>query len=367
MLNLSFKNNTILFTVLVIVAILFVSLVCKLFFLNFEQGLYYNENQIVKKYSADKTDIASTIGPIVVESEEIIGKKQNFTKVDKERQSPFCHLKLIPLNIDDKDLNLISQMGFSVLASEEGVNDIDTEEMKHTLDRIYKHGLKMIVDAGFSSGAWGYKEDGSDDPEQEPVWQKEKMQNWVLELKDHPAIYGWDISNEAGENLPNGNRYRISLAQLKQASIDIRQIDSTRPVMIRMHYWDEEDGDFGRQNPFAPEIADIVMLNLYSNYSLDGQTALLPDMVNDSAKILIDKIAAIDPNVKIWLSLAAFEEQPMFLNPSVTGIRQDIQSVLKLANIESIGFFGWGEPMSNWYLPRDGKEILSAIQVEVKK
>jgi len=276
------------------------------------------------------------------------------------------HLKFVPADVGDQDLDMIAVAGFTVIATEDGVNDISPEEMRQILDRVQAHNLKMIVDGGFSAGAWGYRDDGADPSDQKPVWQKEKMTKWLQTLKNHPAIYGWDISNEAGENLPNGDRFKISLTDLKEAKETVRAIDQNRPIVIRMHYWDEYDGDFGEKNPFAKDLADIVMLNLYSNYSADGTMPLLPEMIADSAQKLTDKILAVDPNIKIWLSLAAFADPPMFLKPTEKDLNRDLAVAVKIKKIDSLGFFGWGDREYPWSLPRDGENLSATITSFIK-
>mgnify|MGYP001610870947 CR=1 FL=1 len=278
----------------------------------------------------------------------------------------FWGMKLVNETVSDQELDELQALGLKVLSGEWGMSEATAAEVLSLLSRVEARGMKLVIN--FSDGAaWGYREDGSDSPRKKPVWQKRKIQRYLKKIYAHPGIYGYDISNEAGENLPNGERFRITLAQLQAAARDVRAIDPNRPILMRMHYWDEEDGDFGARNPFAAGIADIVMLNLYSNYSEDRTTPLLPNMLEDSGQILVDKILAVDPNVRVWLSLAAFQEMPYFVKPSITDLVRDIDAALVITGIESIGFFGWGperypEEPPGWYLPRDGVDLLSVIQ-----
>ncbi len=278
----------------------------------------------------------------------------------------FWHIKDVPLNITDSELDQIKAWGFKVLLPEWGVADTDVKDVENLLDRLAVRDLKIVLDGGFSAGALGFQDDGSDAENQKPVWQKDKITVWLNELKNHPAVYGWDISNEAGENVPNGDRFKISLLDLKNISREVRSLDKTHPILLRMHYWDEDDGDFGLDNPFDKDLVDIVILNLYSNYSEDGATALLPDMIADSGQILINKIRKIDPAVKIWLSLGAFAELPMFLQPTSVQLTIDHNAAAKLNSFESLGFFGWGESDGDWYLPRDGQDIIKTIRKYIK-
>ena len=278
-------------------------------------------------------------------------------------QGKLLHMKLVDIGITDSDLDRIRQLGFSVLNGEWGIGAITPPEMVAFLDRLQQRGLKFVVNLA-EGAAWGYPPGGSFDSEQPPVWQGELVKEYLERIRHHPAIYAYDISNEAGENLPNGARMRITLEQLYQAAADVRFIDGTRPILIRMHYWDDADGDFSWKNPFGPGIADIVMLNLYSNYSSDGIQALLPNMVRDSGQRLVNKILAVDHSVRVWISLAAFRDKPHFLKPTMADIRRDVLQAASLEGIDSIGFFGWGSPQNGagWYLPREGAGLLDFIR-----
>ena len=270
------------------------------------------------------------------------------------------HMKLVDREISDSELKRIKGLGFSVLNGEWGMDAMPAEQLLALLDRMQAHGLRFIVN--FSDGAaWGYAPGVVPPPEQAPRWQGERVKAYLAQIVHHPAIYAYDISNEAGENLPNGARIRITLDQMRQAVKDVRAVDGKRPILVRMRYWDDEDGDFNWRNPFGPGIADIVMLNLYSNYSLDGERVLLPNMVGDSAQQLMNKILAVDGGVRIWISLATFADPPSFLKPAVTDVRRDTLSASALPEVESIGFFGWGSPSRAWYLPRDGADLLGFL------
>ncbi len=274
-------------------------------------------------------------------------------------------MKLVNETVSDEDLARIHELGISVISGEWGMDDIGPAEVLGLLDRVQAHQLKIVIN--FSDGsAWGYAEDGSDTPDQKPVWQTEKVQLYLKQIKHHPAIYGYDISNEAGENLPNGQDIRITSAQLRGAAQDVRAIDPGRPISMRMHYWDAADTDFDWKNPFVSGVVDIVMLNLYSNYTQDGYSPALPTMIADTGQHLIDKIHAVDPYVRIWVALAAFREEPQFVTPSPADLQRDIKAALALKGVDNIGFFGWGPERfptqgQGWYLPRDGAALLTTI------
>ncbi len=263
-------------------------------------------------------------------------------------------MKLVPIDISDSDLDRLSQAGIAVVGGYHGLEQ-GVDKTLAWLDRLEQRGMKAIINLANES-SW------TDPNTIIPQWQRDKVVDFVSKIRHHPAIWGYDISNEAGENLVNGYKYgqRITLSQLQQAAADVRQVDPKRKLLLRMHYWDDEDGDFGWDNPFADNLVDVVMLNLYSNYSLDSKNPSLPNMIADSGQGIIRKIKRVDPNVDIWLAVAAFAEPPKFLLPTQTDLARDVSSALQL-DIAGLGFYGWGSPSYHWYLPRDADYLFSVI------
>ncbi len=263
-------------------------------------------------------------------------------------------MKLVPIDISDSDLDRLSQAGIAVVGGYHGLEQ-GVDKTLAWLDRLEQRGMKAIINLANES-SW------TDPNTIIPQWQRDKVVDFVSKIRHHPAIWGYDISNEAGENLVNGYKYgqRITLSQLQQAAADVRQVDPKRKLLLRMHYWDDEDGDFGWDNPFADNLVDVVMLNLYSNYSLDSKNPSLPNMIADSGQGIIRKIKRVDPNVDIWLAVAAFAEPPKFLLPTQTDLARDVSSALQL-DIAGLGFYGWGSPFYHWYLPRDADYLFSVI------
>ncbi len=263
-------------------------------------------------------------------------------------------MKLVPIDISDNDLDRLAQAGIKVVGGYHGLEQ-GADKTLVWLDRLEQRGMQAIINLANES-SW------TDPDTIYPEWQSDKVVDFVKKIRHHPAIWGYDISNEAGENLVNGYKYgqRITLSQLRQAASDVRQADPQRPLLLRMHYWDDEDGDFGPDNPFAAGLVDVVMLNLYSNYSLDGRKPSLPNMIADSGQKIINKIRQVDPNVKIWLAVAAFAEKPKFLLPAKADLTRDVSAAL-LLDIDGLGFYGWGSPLYHWYLPRDADYLLSVI------
>ena len=275
-------------------------------------------------------------------------------------------MKLVSKDISDAEIDELHGIGISIVEGEWGMGDATSEEIHGLLDKLEKRNMQLIMNFSEES-AWGYG-DGSDvSPSQKPEWQNDRVASYVKALKDHKALYGYDISNEAGENLPNGDRYRISTQQMLAASKSVRAIDASRPILMRMHYWDNDDGDFTSLNPFVSGIADVVMLNLYSNWTNRGNSPDLPNVIEDSAQILVNKIRAIDEDVEVWLALSAFRETPHFLMQTADNLRRDIEAALKVREVSNISFFGWGSKQNvnkelEWYLPRDNAALIEVIR-----
>jgi hypothetical protein len=279
-------------------------------------------------------------------------------------------MKLVNETVSDADLDMMRDLGIGIVEGEWGMGDATAQKTLKLLDRLNARGIKLIMNFTEES-AWGYRP--GDDPEGlKPVWQKTAVEAYVRTIMKHPALFGYDVSNEAGENLPNGDTYRITAAQMKEASASVRAIDTLRPILMRMHYWDRFDGDFTDQNPFTPGIADIVMLNLYSNWSEDGVKPYLLGMISASAQELVDKVRGIDPKAKVWIALGTFKESPSFLRPTATDLARDIRAALALKGVGNISFFGWGperypQEGKGWYLPEDGPDLIEVIRSFAKQ
>ncbi len=273
-------------------------------------------------------------------------------------------MKLVNEDVTDEDLDSLSDLGITIIEGEWGMEDATPQQVLVLLDRVRARDMKLIMNFTDES-AWGYGEEKKNTTK--PVWQSEAVQSYVRALKNHPALYGYDISNEAGENLPHGDSVRITAEQMLAAANDVRTIDATHPILMRMHYWDRFDGDFTAANPFAAGIADIVMLNLYSNWTRDGMKPETPNMLFLSGQSLVDTVKAVDPHARVWIALAAFREQPYFLKPSAADLQRDIDATLSIKGIENISFFGFGPERypnegSGWDLTRDGKDLLEVMR-----
>lgn len=279
-------------------------------------------------------------------------------------------MKLVNENVSDVELDQMKNLGITVIGGEWGMNDADPAAVRALLDRAANRGLKLIVNFS-DEAAWEAAATGTD-AAGKPEWQGERVKQYLGELGDHPAIYGFDISNEAGENLSNVGASRITIEQLRQATADVRGVNPNHPIIMRMHYWDDADGIFGPNNPFEAGIADIVNLNLYSNYTEDQKTPLLPHMIADRGQNMVDAIRAADPNVQVQVSLGAFQELPHFLKPTAADLRRDIEAARLLNGVSGISFLGWGPERypdvgPGWSLTADGQDLLPIIDAAVKQ
>lgn len=253
------------------------------------------------------------------------------------------------------------------------------EDVTFFLDEANKAGLKVIMNAGSGEAEWGYECNKETYPRtQKPVWQKEAVVAWVTKWKNHPSVYAWDISNEAGSVFPNASWYNetnsqvpddyyLTANQLKAAYSDVKNADPSHPIMIRMNGWffydevtssayDNEENFFRPGNPFDQKTADIVMVNAYSNVE-----DYYEDFVSTVTSRSKSAIGEIDPNTAIVIALGAWEEKPLWFKPSTNQLLQDIETVKKHRDLLGISFFKYGAKGSEWYLPEDAPDIWNVI------
>ncbi len=289
-------------------------------------------------------------------------------------------MKGVGIDLPQQDFEDMKNAGIDILETEWGMEQ-DVRHARAFLDQAGKAGLRVVMDGGFSYTAWGFT---NDDwvilpSGKRPMWQKGRVQSWIRALKDHPAIYAWDISNEFGENLPSGAimpnsewpQSVITPEQLRQARADVLAVDSTRPIVARMHGWDMGEMPQYVKALLSDKIADVISLNLYSNY-LDEGKLQWPDVIADGGNYYVDAVKKESPGIKIWLALAAFEYLPTFQRPTPDAIERDMREALLISNLDGISFFCWGpvnqwDDTCNWYLPKTGADLWKTIQQDIKK
>jgi len=298
--------------------------------------------------------------------------------VDEAKAAPIVLdivMKGVGIDIPQSDFTVMKNAGINILTTEWGMEE-DIGKVRAFLDKADAAGLKVVLDGGFSYTAWGFSGDDWDSlPKgKRPVWQKERVQNWISAFKNHPAVFAYDICNEYGENLPSGAimgnpewpKTAITLAQLKQARDDVLQIDPHKPVAVRTYEWDFVEPPLGSWRPFEAGIADILMLNLYSNYVKDNRLQW-PEIIGDCGAECVEEIKSVDPKVKIWVSISAFESLPTFQRPTSARLTRDIKYTLDIPDIDGIAFFEWGpsigcERGKPWYLPEAGDDLWQVIK-----
>lgn len=133
--------------------------------------------------------------------------------------------------------------------------------------------------------------------------------------------------------------------------------DPSRPIIIRMNGWvfyENEDDFFNTENPFGKHVADIVMVNAYSNVE-----DYYSDFVDTVTSRAIQSIKAVVPNTKIIISLGTWEELPLWHKPKLNNLKNDFNNLNKY-DLEGIAYFKYGAKDSEWYLP-DNKDLWRII------
>jgi hypothetical protein len=289
-------------------------------------------------------------------------------------------MKGVDINIPLNDYVEMKVSGIKILTTEWGM-ERDPMAVEKFLDRAHAAGLKVVLDGGFSYTACGFTDDDWEELPRDkyPVWQKERVQKWIGALKDHPAVYAWDICNEFGENIPSGSHSknsqwpdtRITLKQLLQSRADVLEMDPDKPLLVRMYSWDLEGIHSLNNEVIRAGIADIVMLNFYSNQMVGGKLTW-PTAIIDSAQDHVNMVKKLAPDAEVWVAVATFEQSGVFQKPTEESLSRDIKDVLALENIDGVAFFAWGpipgwDPENDWYLPETGADLWRVIKKSIKE
>jgi hypothetical protein len=266
------------------------------------------------------------------------------------------------------DFNKIKEAGFNMVAMNFDIC-ANSSDVIIFLDAAKDAGLKVIMTAGAGEAEWGYPCDEQFDANLKPQWEKEKVQAWVRKWAYHSAIYAWDISNEDGQNFPNAIRvgdnwaeegFAVSTSQLQEAYKDVKEADPTRPIIVRMNGWffyDNETNFFREGNAFGSDVADIVMINAYSN--VDEYFPNFVEVVSTRAR---NAIKAFNPNAKIIISLGAWQEPPIWVKPTLSQFNNDFIQAKKTKDLLGIAVFKYGAEQSDeWWIPRDAPELWSVM------
>lgn len=285
-------------------------------------------------------------------------------------------MKGVGIKLPQSDFVDMKNAGIEILSTEWGMEE-DVADARKFLDQAQAAGLKVVMDGGFSYTAWGFTDDDWDKlPKGKlPVWQKQRVQDWVGALKDHPAIYAWDISNEFGENLPDGSdvpgsgwpKGRITTEQLKQARADVLAVDPGRLIHARTYAgWDKGKMPAHVKALLENKIADTLSLNLYSNY-LDKGRLEWPTVIQDMGAYYVNDIKKIAPNTVVWLSIGTFEEAGSFQRPTTADLIRDLTYAGQIPGLDGITFFCWGpvsqwDETNTWYLPQTGADLWAVIK-----
>lgn len=307
------------------------------------------------KASTETKETEDSIQQTAVETKVLDAVVGGYAILKDVGEPAYDHFGLV-----DADFAAIKTAGFDVI---EGTFDIcaDEADVKFFLDNASKHDLKVILNAGAGEAEWGYSCDDNFVPGQKPVWQAAAVKAWVATWKDHPALLAWDTSNEDGGTTPFGTgginpdpdwetKYALTPDQLRQAYVDVKSVDAKHPILIRMNGWyfyDNDSNFFRPGNYFGKDVADIVMVNAYSNVD-----EYFDDFVSTVMLRATRSIHAIDSDVMFVPSLGVWTEPPIWFKPTVSHLVNDFNQAAKTEDLYGVAYFKYGaREGDDWYLP----------------
>jgi hypothetical protein len=134
--------------------------------------------------------------------------------------------------------------------------DSELEDLEKALDASLRYGLKVVVDMHSPPG--GRYENNELAIFHEPIYQDHYVALWediARRLKDHPAVWGYDLVNEPVQNEPSPPGVPDYLGTQVRAAKAIRAIDPKVPIFIEASEWDSASG-FRELEPVA--VANVI-------------------------------------------------------------------------------------------------------------
>jgi|GEM_PF-2450725 len=330
-------------------------------------------SETTEEVAQDSADVTvETVKDQLLEDLSVVPKKEvaktsNYVML-KDVGEPY----LDRFGLSPSDFNKIKAAGVDIIESNFDICASSSDVLQF-LEGAKDAGLKVVMPAGSGEAEWGYPCDEIFSDTLKPSWQKEEVQAWVKKWSYHPAIYAWDTSNEDGQNFPNAERigdnwaqegYSLSAAQLQEAYRDVKASDPSRPVMVKMNGWffyDYDSNFFRTGNAFGPNIADIVMVNAYSNVD-----EYFPDFVDTVVSRTDSAVRAVNPNIKTIVALGAWREPPIWVKPTIAQFNNDIAGAKRTKDILGIAIFKYGaEGSDEWWMPRDAAELWSKLKAGI--
>lgn len=159
----------------------------------------------------------------------------------------------------------------------DGLDPVMLGRFRELCDLAQTHGLKLIVGlvTGWMSGRLFVP------PALEGrnvitdhlalAWQARFVRGFVQELKDHPAIYAWDLGNECNcmgraDTPDHAYTWTATIAHAIKAN------DSSRPVVSGMHSLSPGSGDNPWRITHQAELTDILTTHPYPYWLVHGRT-----------------------------------------------------------------------------------------------
>jgi hypothetical protein len=150
------------------------------------------------------------------------------------------------------------------------------------LEYADRHGILLIPEIP----VWQASEAQMSDPHYLEI-AKQQMREMILQLGNHPSVFGWSVANESATGTPGGIAYFRAMREF------IRGIDPTRPVTFA----DDNLPKLSRAQESAAQDADFLMMNQYFGAWHGPREALGP---------ALDKVDRLFPDKMVIISEFGF-------------------------------------------------------------
>jgi len=148
---------------------------------------------------------------------------------DPQNGKPFFPLAWFSHTSDEADLDELARQGANLVLVVDGHSDVETEEefkeitpkMVEYLDQAHKRNIRVLIQQG------NFQESQSDNNVTAIEWQRQ----WVMAIRDHPALFGYQLYDEP--------EYRVGAGIGVEEQRGVREfVDSFARARRELKQWD---------------------------------------------------------------------------------------------------------------------------------